>query len=283
MPAEDRDEPRMFQPDTLQHAASRPARHHRAAGKGVWAVEGDDRKEGEWIMKGYKGFDKDLKCRGKQYEAGKTYEEESAVLCESGMHFCERALDCFEYYPPADSRYCAVEAEEATERDGGGDSKRAAKKLTVVREVSIQELAEAAVMHANGEPGAGFDDGSVCVRQTDWSAAMSTGNRSAATNTGDWSAAMSTGDRSAAMNTGDYSAATNTGDYSAAQVTGADSIAIATGLGGKASGELGGWLFLAERDGDWHILDGKAVKVDGEKIKPGVFYTLRGGKIVEAE
>ena len=215
-------------------------------------------------MRGYKGFDKDLKCRGKQYEAGKTYEEDDAVLCESGMHFCERPLDCFAYYPPADSRYCVVEAEEATEPHDG-DSKRAAKKLTVAREVSIQELAEAAAIYADGEHGAGFADSSVCVRQTD---------RGAATSTGDYSAAMNTGDQSAAM---------NTGYHSAAQVTGADSIAIATGFRGKASGELGGWLFLAERDGDWHILDGKAVKVDGEKIKPGVFYTLRDGEIVEAE
>ena len=38
-------------------------------------------------MKGYKGFDKDLSCRGFQYEIGKTYECEGKItLCENGFH-----------------------------------------------------------------------------------------------------------------------------------------------------------------------------------------------------
>lgn len=40
-------------------------------------------------MKAYKGFDKDLKCRGFQYEIGKEYEEKEAKACEEGFHACE--------------------------------------------------------------------------------------------------------------------------------------------------------------------------------------------------
>nr|DAP24284.1 MAG TPA: hypothetical protein [Bacteriophage sp.] len=118
------------------------------------------------------------------------------------------------------------------------------------------------------------------------SAATNTGDCSAATNTGDCSAATNTGDRSAATNTGDRSAATNTGNYSAATVDGKESIAIVTGVDSKASGAIGCWLVLTER-GNWNgdtcpIKEVRAVKVDGEVIKPGVFYKLENGEVVEA-
>lgn len=53
-------------------------------------------------MKMYKGFDKDLKCRDFQYEIGKTYEEPTADLCNSGFHACEYPLDVLTYYAPGD-------------------------------------------------------------------------------------------------------------------------------------------------------------------------------------
>ena len=125
------------------------------------------------------------------------------------------------------------------------------------------------------------------VNTGDQSAATNTGYRSAATNTGDYSAATNTGDYSAATNTGNQSAATNTGDYSAAEVKGAESIAIATGIESKAAGALGCYIVLAEweiaEDSTRHIKAVRSHKVDGEVIKPGVFYKLKNGKFVKAE
>ena len=127
---------------------------------------------------------------------------------------------------------------------------------------------------------------SAATNTGNWSAATNTGNRSAATNTGNWSAATNTGNWSAATNTGYWSAATNTGHQSAATVEGKESIAIVTGIDSKASGAIGCWLVLTERDG-WNgktypIKEVRAVKVDGETIKPGVFYKLQNGEVVEA-
>lgn len=51
-------------------------------------------------MKAYKGFNKDMTCRGFQYEEGKTYETDKAELCKEGFHACENPLDCFNYYAP---------------------------------------------------------------------------------------------------------------------------------------------------------------------------------------
>ena len=82
-------------------------------------------------------------------------------------------------------------------------------------------------------------------------------------------------------NTGDYSAATNTGDSSAAEVKGKDSIAIAAGYNSKASGTIGCWLVLTERNNTYEILDVKAVRVDGHSINENTYYTLENGQIKE--
>jgi len=95
-------------------------------------------------MKAYKGFDKDLKCRGFQYEVGKTYETDKAELCETGFHACEAPLDVFTYYPPTEGRYCEAELEDVSE-ERSGDSKRVGKKITIGAEIGIPGLVKAHV------------------------------------------------------------------------------------------------------------------------------------------
>ena len=120
----------------------------------------------------------------------------------------------------------------------------------------------------------------------DYSAATNTGDYSAATNTGDYSEATNTGDYSAATNTGDRSAATNTGNKSAAIVEGKESIALATGIKSKAKGKIGCFIVLTEWkeiNNEYHIVDIKSAKVDGENIKEDTFYMLKDGKFVEVD
>lgn len=83
------------------------------------------------------------------------------------------------------------------------------------------------------------------------------------------------------------SAATNTGNYSAAEVTGRESIAIVTGKDSKAKGGIGCWIVLTER-GEWDgnvypIKEVKAVRVDGEIIKPDTYYKLINGEVIPCE
>lgn len=50
-------------------------------------------------MKGFKGFNKGLICRGKQYEENTVFEEDAAEICVRGMHFCKTPFDVLDYYP----------------------------------------------------------------------------------------------------------------------------------------------------------------------------------------
>ena len=95
-------------------------------------------------MKAYKGFDKDLKCRGYQYEIGKTYEEPKAELCKSGFHACKVPLDVLEYYSPANSRYCEVDLDGVSDEQSD-DSKVAGSKIKIGAEIGIPGLVKAHV------------------------------------------------------------------------------------------------------------------------------------------
>ena len=262
-------------------------------------------------IKGYKGFGKDLKCRGYQYEVGKDYEHNRGVsCCKSGFHFCENPMDVLNYYNPADSRYCEVEGSGTIDKDTD-DTKVAVSKLHISEEIGLKGLIEAGVKlildkvnwkdnkeSNTGDHSAATNTGyrSAATNTGGQSAATNTGYSSAATNTGNYSAAINTGGQSAATNTGNYSAAINTGNYSAATntgyksaatVNGKNSIAIVTGYDSKAKGTLGCWIVLTER-GEWNgngypIKEVKAFKVDGEIVKADTFYKLIDGEAVEVE
>ena len=228
-----------------------------------------------------------MKCRYFQYEVGKAYEMDGEIeCCECGFHACENPLDVFGYYAPADSRYCKVEQSGTLSKDADG-SKVASSKIRVQCEIGLKGIIEAGVKFIfdkvnwkdNKKSNTGYR--SAATNTGDRSAATNTGNQSAATNTGYQSAATNTGYRSAATNTGDRSAATNTGDRSAAKVSGEESIAIVTGSDSMASGALGCWLVLTERDENYHIKEVKAVKVDGKRIKADTYYKLVDGEVKE--
>ncbi|HAD5968636.1 TPA_asm: hypothetical protein G1Q02_17605, partial [Salmonella enterica subsp. enterica serovar Typhimurium] len=95
----------------------------------------------------YKGFKQDLTCRGYQFEIGKTFEHDGQVeACSSGFHSCEYPLDCFGYYPPAESRYAETVAQGDISRNSdGGDSKIASASITIKAELTMPELVQRAI------------------------------------------------------------------------------------------------------------------------------------------
>ena len=180
-------------------------------------------------MKAYKGFDKDLKCRGFQYEIGKEYEEKEAQTCEN-------PLEVFRYYPPCDgNRYCEVEQDRELSKHGG-DSKVASTKIKIGVELGLKGLVQAGVsfildkVNWKADAATNTGDQSVAVNSGNYSAAVNSGNYSAAVNLGNYSAAVNLGFQSAAVNSGFCSAAMNTGDQSVAVNTGTQSAAVNLGF-----------------------------------------------------
>ena len=93
----------------------------------------------------YKAMDKNMQCRGKQYEIGKTYHEDKANCCHAGMHACENPLEVLYYYPLRDNpRFFEVECGGNVDKSGD-DSKLACTELTVKGEVNFAGLVPAAI------------------------------------------------------------------------------------------------------------------------------------------
>jgi hypothetical protein len=232
------------------------------------------------VIIAYKGFDKDLKCRGYSFEIGKEHVHNGKVkACESGFHSCEYPLDVFGYYNPADSRFCLVEVSGDISRHAG-DSKIASANLTIKAELKIPELVTSAINFIlsnikkdNKKSAHKTEEKSHASNTGDYSAASNTGDCSAASNTGNYSAASNTGNQSAASNTGNYSAASNTGNRSAASVTGKNSVAMAIGYQSKALASAGNAIVLCYRDHNFNLIHIKA-GIAGKDIKADTWYVL---------
>ena len=196
------------------------------------------------VIRGYKAFDKDLRCIGFQYEVGREYKCEKAVLCEEGFHFCEKPLDVLDYYGVIRygflNRYCEVE--------GSGDidkreysNKVCCTKIKIVRELTLKELIEEGIKDFGGKADkisekenfsrvvSNYDNSSLAFNYHQSSAAISTGHCSMVRNMGLDSVALSTGDSSIANNSGLFALAKTTGLLSIAVASSNGSISKTTG------------------------------------------------------
>ena len=141
------------------------------------------RKRSKTMVKGYKVFNPDWTCKGKQYTCPGTFEEDvNPSVCNVGMHFCKNAADCFRYYDFDPNNHVAEVIAHGTVAEG--EDKCATNKLEIVREIPWAEVLEI------------VNTGKACTGRCN-SGNCNSGNR----NSGDWNS----GD----WNSGDW----NSGDW----------------------------------------------------------------------
>ena len=201
-------------------------------------------------MKAFKGFNKDMTCRGYQYEIGKTYETDEAKMCSSGFHACENPLDCFKYYSPATSKYCEVELDDNGERNSD-DTKVVGKKITIGGELSVPML---------------------CKLHFEYVTSKCKPANSRVAGDNESASAGNYGSASA----GNYGSAVSRG----ISAVGKNGVAVARGNKVKIKGGIGSILVLCEENSDdYDIKDYKIAVVDGKKIK--ALSQLRTGNRLE--
>jgi hypothetical protein len=213
-------------------------------------------------MKAYKGFNRDMTCRGFQYKEGETYETDKAELCKSGFHACENPLDCFGYYVPGQSVYHEVEL-DAVDEKSSEDSKRVGTRIKI---------------------GAALDVAKICKLHFEFVKERTTTDEQ-----GEDNANLSAQDGSSLAAQDRSSLAAQDRSSLAAQ----DGSSLAAGkncviaaFNSKAKAGMGSLIALATREwirDECKITDCKAAVVDGVNLKPDVWYMLRDGEFVEVE
>ena len=153
-------------------------------------------------VKGYKVFNPDWTCKGKQYTCPGTFEEHvNPSVCNVGMHFCKNAADCFSYYDFDPNNHVAEVIAHGTVAEG--EDKCATNKLEIVREIPWAEVLEIVNTGkaCTGRCNSGNRNSGNC-NSGDWNS----GNR----NSGDWNSGnRNSGD----CNSGDWNSGNrNSGD-----------------------------------------------------------------------
>ena len=267
----------------------------------------------------YKGFNKDLTCRGFQYEIGKEYEEEEVSVCKSGFHACENPFDVLDYYGDIlNNRFCKVEQSGTIEKE---NEKQVSSKIKVVAEIGFTGLFKAGVewikkitnptpiveetkgkndrdkigpsgnsakIGSSGDYAKiGSSGYSAKIGSSGYCAKISSSGGAAKIGTsGNYAQIGSSGDYAEIGSSGDSAQIGSSGDYAQIDSTGEDSVICCAGDNSIVKAKKGSWITLSE----WKYSEEKqrsipvCVKtefVDGERIKADTWYKLINGEFVE--
>ena len=211
-------------------------------------------------MKGYKGFEPGLICRGKQYAENTVFEEEEAKICSYGMHFCENPFDVLDYYGFINdtgdfNEFAEVEALDEVKTND--NRKYCTKKLKIGAKLSISKFINACVDFA-------IEKTSTCIADNK----------------------ISSGDSAKIGSSGDFAQIGSSGDSAKIGSSGKDCVICCAGHNSVVKAKKGSWITLAEweysKEKERYIP--KCVKtefVDGERIKEDTLYKLIDGEFVE--
>jgi hypothetical protein len=205
------------------------------------------------VIKSYKGFNKNMTCRGFQYEEGKEYEEEIVEVCDHGFHVCEYPLDCLNYYYPNESVYHEVEQSGEIQKHND-DTKVASTKIKIGAEISIAGLVKAAIEYTvkRVKKDAESDEKHGASSATGYCGASSAEDKDAV--------AVAWGYKSKAK--GVLGAFLVFADW-------------------EYTGSEDDTEYDRNNQSAWVLNGAKMVQVDGENIKPNTWYTIENGEIAE--
>ena len=241
-------------------------------------------KKEKVFMEGYKGFNKDLKCRDKQYYENSIAEEDEAIICNKGIHFCKDPAEVLNYYPLLDddcnlNEFRKVEALDECFTDD--NKKFVTKKIKLGSKLSFMDLIKLSV---------DFDYENIIENcnsknnDEDYAKIGSSGDSAQIGSSGNSAQIGSSGDYAQIGSSGDYAQIGSSGDYAKIDSTGKYSVIMCAGNNSKAKGKIGSWITLAEWKNDDGIWKPKCVKteyIDGTRIKEDTWYILKDGEFVE--
>ena len=248
----------------------------------------------ENVITSYKGFDKNMKCRGFKYEVGKEYEMYGEIkCCNRGFHACKSPIEVWDYYDMLNSRFAEVEQsgkideeEKSTKICSSRIKIKAELKLADIINIGVEWLKDITSPSKIKEDGVLNDNGyrrKQIGSSGDSAKIGSSGDSAKIGSSGYYAQIGSSGDYAQIGSSGDYSKIGSSGDYAQIDSTGEDSVIMCAGNESKAKAKVGSWITLAE----WKWSDEKnrnvpvCVKteyVDGENIKADTWYQLKNGK-----
>ena len=236
------------------------------------------------VITSYKGFDKNMQCRGFQYEVGKEYEMDGEIeCCNRGFHACKSPMEVWDYYDMLNSRYAEVEQsgqmkeeENSTKVCSSHIKIKAELKLADIINIGVEWLKEITSSSKVKADGALNDNGDrkkqigssgysaqigssgdyakigssgyyAQIGSSGYSAQIgSSGDYAKIGSSGYYAQIGSSGDSAQIGSSGDYAKIGSSGDYAKINSTGEDSVIMCAGNSSIAKAKVGSWITLTE-------------------------------------